>query len=204
MSELILRNRQRARPVNLPFLRRIARVLLTELFGLKDYELGLHLVAAREMAWLNGKFLNHKGSTDVITFDYSKEAGQSSGPPIPVGTRKRVGWEACPALRGEILLCIDDALRQARQFRTTWQSELVRYLVHGALHLCGYDDLKAAPRRLMKREEKRLLQSLSRRLPLGQLANSKARPAPGSRTANRKPALPFPLSKEARKPRVRP
>src|SRR5439155_4782764 len=65
-------------------------------------------------------------------------------------------------LHGEIFICIDDAVKQARQFRTTWQSELVRYLTHGVLHAVGYDDLTPADRCVMKREENRLLGMLSR------------------------------------------
>ena len=41
---------------------------------------------------------------------------------------------------GKSFVCLDEAVRQARRFHTTWQSELVRYVVHGVLHLLGYDD----------------------------------------------------------------
>ncbi len=73
-------------------------------------------------------------------------------------------------LHGEIFICIEDAVRQAREFRTTWQSELVRYLIHGVLHLIGYDDLTAADRHVMKREENRLLRTLSRQFSFRDLA----------------------------------
>src|SRR5213596_1423422 len=80
-------------------------------------------------------------------------------------------------LHGEIFICIDDAVKQARQFRTTWQSELVRYLIHGVLHLVGYDDLTLAGRCVMKREENRLLRMLSRRFSFRHLANPRPSPA---------------------------
>ncbi len=64
---------------------------------------------------------------------------------------------------GEIYVCVDEALIQARRFGTSWPSELARYIVHGVLHLLGYDDSKASKRRRMKREENRLLKALSRR-----------------------------------------
>ena len=71
----------------------------------------------------------------------------------------------CPpaAIYGEIYVCVDEALIQARRFGTSWPSELARYIVHGVLHLLGYDDSKASKRRRMKREENRLLKALSRR-----------------------------------------
>ena len=43
-------------------------------------------------------------------------------------------------LHGEIFICVDEAIRQARRFGTIWQSEIVRYLIHGVLHLLGFDD----------------------------------------------------------------
>jgi len=204
MSELILRNRQRARSVNLPLLRRVALALLAELFGPENHELGVYLVAAPEMMRLNERYLNHQGSTDVIAFDYSEKArrasrrsaGGSSGRP-----------DARLALRGEIFICLDEAVAQARRFRATWQSELVRYLVHGVLHLRGYNDSKPAARRVMKRQETRLLRRLAGGFPLQQLAKSRSsahRAALESGVAKRKLPPRFPLSKPVRKPKVRP
>ena len=62
-----------------------------------------------------------------------------------------------------------EAVDQARQFRTKWESELVRYLIHGVLHLCGYDDQRPADRRRMKREEDRLLKQIGRLFPIKKL-----------------------------------
>jgi rRNA maturation RNase YbeY len=45
-----------------------------------------------------------------------------------------------------------EAVRQAKRFGVTWQKEVVRYIVHGVLHLCGHDDLKP-DRHTMKRME---------------------------------------------------
>lgn len=98
------------------------------------------------MTRLNRKFLGHEGSTDVITFNYSDPAA--------------------PALLvGEIFICLDEASRQCRRFRTSWQGEVLRYLVHGVLHLCGHDDQAPAKRRRMKSLENRLVKKLSRRFP---------------------------------------
>ncbi len=109
------------------------------------FQLAVHLVAADEMARLNQKHLRHSGSTDVITFDY--------GPP-PLATRGS-RW-----LCGDVFICLDDAHQQAREFGTSWQAEVVRYLVHALLHLAGFDDLSPAARKAMKREEDRLVKAL--------------------------------------------
>jgi probable rRNA maturation factor len=68
-------------------------------------------------------------------------------------------------------------MTQARQFRTSWQSELVRYIIHGVLHLRGFDDIRPADRRKMKREENRLLRAAGRLFRLRNLgAGPKLRP----------------------------
>lgn len=149
MSRSISISRDRAVPVETKLLRGIAKTLLAEMSGLDTFDLGIQLVRAEEMTRINEAFLKHPGSTDVITFDYSE--GKNS-------------------LHGEIFVCYDEALTQARRFRTNWQNEIVRYLVHGVLHLRGYDDLRAADRRKMKREENRLLRETGRRFPISKLA----------------------------------
>jgi probable rRNA maturation factor len=180
--ELSLRNRQRTRRINLRLLRRITRRLLTEGPCSGPFALGLHLVDATEMARLNESYLSHPGSTDVITFDYSVHVGQASRlprqpqsrarvsaqkrRPVPIPARRNV---SPPLLYGEIFISLDDAVVQARKFRTTWHSELIRYLIHGILHLRGYDDRRPACRRQMKREENRLLREISLRFALSAL-----------------------------------
>ena len=140
---LTLRNRHRARRVDLRFLRRIARALLRDAQPNAGFDLGVYLVAAPEMTRLNETFLQHKGSTDVITFNYTEPPGQ-------------------PCLHGEIFICLDEAVSQARRFHTTWQSELVRYVVHGVLHLLGYDDQDTRARRKMRTAENALVGRLAR------------------------------------------
>ncbi len=156
---LQIRNRQRARAVNLPLLRQITRHLLTEHFHAAECELCIHFIAAREMACLNETFLQHEGSTDVITFDHSPHA------PSPTHH----------ALHGEIFISLDDAIAQARQFRTTWQSELTRYVIHGLLHLAGYDDLEPAARKKMKRAENRMLRAMEKKFKVAGLSLKTAR-----------------------------
>jgi probable rRNA maturation factor len=149
LSRFVSIKRDRAVPVDTKLLRQIGNNLLRDLLSLEDFDLGISVVRAEEMTRINESFLRHKGSTDVITFDYSE-------PKVP--------------LHGELFICYDEALLQARRFHTSWQSEITRYLVHGVLHLRGFDDHRAADRRKMKREENRLLRELTRRFPISKLA----------------------------------
>ncbi len=145
---LVIANRQRAKKFDLRLLKKITAALLSEL-NITDGTLEINLLGAEAMAAINETFLHHEGPTDVITFDYGSPASK---------------------LQGEIFVCVDVARLQARKFKTQWQSEIVRYVVHGVLHLLGHDDSSAAVRRRMKREENRLLRKLAGKFSLAQIS----------------------------------
>lgn len=150
-NSLTLCNHVRSQQLDVAFLRRVVRVLLRELLGAKVRELGIYVVAAGEMTRLNEIYLRHRGVTDVIAFNYAE----------------------CPnraPIQGEIFVCVDEARIQAKRFGASWQKELVRYLVHGILHLVGYDDRRRADRLKMKRRENQLLKHLAHTFPLETLA----------------------------------
>jgi probable rRNA maturation factor len=161
-------NRQRVRKINLRLLKKIATVLLEEL-EIEKAEIGICLVAAPEMTRLNETYLKHRGSTDVIAFDYRDNVEQASSLSHSKNRKVRDRQDACPTIHGEIFVCLDEAVLQARKFGTSWQSEVVRYIIHGVLHLVGFDDSSAGARRKMKREENRRLREMTRRFPLSKL-----------------------------------
>jgi probable rRNA maturation factor len=153
---IVVRNRQRAQRLNAKYIREIVHSLLFEELSRDEFEIGISIVGEEAMTQMNESYLRHKGSTDVITFDY-KDA-----------TRPNL-------LTGEVFVCLDEALAQAPRFRVMWPNELVRYIVHGILHLCGFDDKTAAARRKMKREENRLMRRLAARFKLDQLKSAMRR-----------------------------
>src|SRR3954447_2570100 len=69
---------------------------------------------------LNKQFLDHDEPTDVLTFPYS-----------PPGSKK---------LEGEIVIGVEVAVEQAKDRGHDPGAELLLYVIHGCLHLCGYDD----------------------------------------------------------------
>ena len=153
---LIVRNRQRARPLNTKFLRDIVRALLVDELFRDEFEIGVSIIGEAAMTRMNEGHLQHKGSTDVITFDYTDASRPN-------------------CLAGEIFICLDEAFAQAPRFRVTWQNEMVRYIVHGILHLSGYDDKTAAARRKMKREENWLMRRADKRFRLHHVKANHAR-----------------------------
>ncbi|HUS35197.1 MAG TPA: rRNA maturation RNase YbeY [Verrucomicrobiae bacterium] len=146
--ELVINSRQRDRRLDRKLLKQIAEFTLAESL-VEAAELGIHFVSAKEMAKVHEQFMNIDGSTDVITFDHGSQ------PPAKI--------------HGEIFISIEDAVAQARDFQTSWQSETARYIVHGILHLLSYDDLEPKARAKMKREENRLVSKLESNFNLRQI-----------------------------------
>jgi probable rRNA maturation factor len=152
---IIVANRQRVKQIDSRLLKRITAALLAEL-KITGAAIEINLLGAGEMAALNESFLRHEGPTDVITFDYGNSESM---------------------LKGEIFVCVDEAVLQARKFRTHWKSEIMRYVIHGVLHLLGNDDSTASLRRKMRRRENLLLGKLAGKFSLAQIGGApKLRP----------------------------
>jgi probable rRNA maturation factor len=161
--------------VNAPLLRQIVQALLHETWPEGSLDLAIYLVSAPEITRLNETFLKHKGPTDVITFDYAETVGRASRlsnseARLPPRGDKQ---DTCPtSLHGEIFVCLDEVVSQARRFHATWQSELVRYAVHGVLHLLGYNDQDRRARRRMKAAEDALVRRLARQFVFNDLSRT--------------------------------
>jgi probable rRNA maturation factor len=96
------------------------------------------------MAELHGRFMDDPTPTDVLTFDLGDEH-ESGG----------------DGIEGEIVISVETARREAKRRRLPERQEVLRYLIHGTLHLIGYDDATPPQRRRMRREEDRVLAELA-------------------------------------------
>ena len=112
--------------------------------GVEQAEIGVILVDDRRIAAVHRRWLGLAGPTDVITFDLS--AG-TAGPP------------GAGVLAGDIVVSTETARRMARAVGWTPRQELAYYIVHGVLHLTGYDDHTAADRRQMRARERAVMKA---------------------------------------------
>jgi len=112
--------------------------------GVEQAEIGVILVDDRRIAAVHRRWLGLAGPTDVITFDLS--AG-TAGPP------------GSGVLAGDIVVSTETARRMARAVGWTPRQELAYYIVHGVLHLTGYDDHTAADRRQMRARERAVMKA---------------------------------------------
>ncbi|MBC8325765.1 MAG: rRNA maturation RNase YbeY [Verrucomicrobia subdivision 3 bacterium] len=149
MKQLSVGNQQRRYPVATREARNATGILMDELLELDAYDLSILFVNETRMAQINKTYLQHEGPTDIITFDYCTPT----------------------LLHGELVICPAVASEQAKKYRASLGREFARYIIHGVLHLQGFDDQTPSVRRKMKGEENRLLQKLARRFPIDSLAH---------------------------------
>lgn len=150
------------------------RILVTRCLdreGILPHEgLGLALAGDRLVRRLNREWRGLDRTTDVLSFPLDPL------PLLPPEARR-----SAPALRGEIVISVPRCLEQARARERDPGEELVRLVVHGALHCLGYDHQTARQRARMEPRERTLRAWATRRgLPAGLLcprnAHGRARP----------------------------
>lgn len=125
----------------------MAGVLAAEGVG-ADAEAGLHLVDPAEISALNSRHMHTDGPTDVLSFPVDGADG-SPGDPV-----------AGPRLVGDVVLCPQVAAQNAADHAGTLEDECRLLVVHGALHLCGWDHADASGRAAMWRRERDLMSAL--------------------------------------------
>lgn len=116
----------------------LVQTLSTELkFTISNLE--INFISDKSILDINKTYLKHNYTTDIITFNYSENLNN---------------------IDGEIFISIEDANNNSKKFKVTLSNELNRLIIHGILHLLGYDDLVTSDKRVMKRLENRLLSKL--------------------------------------------
>ena len=109
-------------------------------------ELSVALVGADEIAVLNEKYRGTVGPTDVLSFECDEPSPVASDEPIAIG---------------DVVIAPEVAEKQAAELGSTVESELDLLLVHGVLHLLGYDHDEEADAAVMQARERMLLSAWS-------------------------------------------
>lgn len=113
--------------------------------------LSVVFVSHQKMRALNKKYLSRDYVTDVLAFDLSDNT--------PLKRNSKV-------VVGDIVISTDAALKHVSSHQTTLARELTLYVIHGILHLLGYDDHKSADAKKMRKKEKEILDYLGKKVDL--------------------------------------
>ena len=116
-------------------MRRVVQAIVRDA-GIADGQIGIAVVDDATIAKLHHEYLNDPEPTDVLSFALQSSPGY---------------------LEGEVIVSADTAIASVARFQSSAASELLLYVIHGTLHLVGYDD--ATPRKLgvMRKKEREYL-----------------------------------------------
>lgn len=144
MTSLSLYNGQKQHRLQLPWLRKVIKTALPmcqkhavspEAPLLHLEEIEFTIISDSEITRIHAEFLNDPTPTDVITFHH-----------------------------GEILVSADTALRQGQEHGQSLNQELALYLIHGLMHLAGWDDHEASEAAEMARRQNEVLQQVCQKI----------------------------------------
>jgi len=85
----------------------------------------------KEIKFFNKKYLKHNYETDILTFKY----------------------EDGILIESDIIISVETILRNSKRYKTGFNNELYRVIIHGILHICNYDDNNSDDKKLMKSKE---------------------------------------------------
>lgn len=114
---------------------------LKDELGFTIDSLEFNFVGTETIVEINKQHLDHHHATDIITFNYSNESH---------------------TFDAEIFISVPDALENSKKYGVKPDNELGRLIIHGILHLLGYDDTIASKKRKMKKLENELTEKYKR------------------------------------------
>ena len=139
-------NLQKLCPVDKNRIKKIVRSVLKS--EKKDAELNVVFTDNKRIKEINKTFLGHNYATDVITFAYDEASINND------------------KASGEIIISVEMAKKLAQKHDCAVEGEIALYLVHGLLHLFGYNDKKKKEAKKMHQREGELLSALGFRVPV--------------------------------------
>ena len=141
--EIAVKNHQKKILLNCPQISKITKTILHR-EKVSQASLSIVFVTYQKIKALNKKFLKRSYATDVLAFDGRE--GKSKD------------------LAGDIIISTDAAIKNTKIYETTLEREIIFYVIHGILHLLGFDDHKPSAIKKMRKKEQELLKYLGTKI----------------------------------------
>lgn len=109
--------------------------VLSKELNFKIDSMEINFINSNQIKRINSEYLDHNNSTDILSFNYS---GSNT------------------FLDGELFISYQDAERNSKKYKVSLNKELNRLIIHGILHLVGYNDYTASEKKIMKTLENQL------------------------------------------------
>ena len=143
--KVLIKNLQRAIKIEKSVIEEAARKTL-EWERKSQVEVSIALVNDDRMRRLNKRYRSVNETTDVLAFAMSE-----------------VNTVGCNLeLLGDVVISLPQALKQAKKFKVSFDKEIARLVIHGILHLLGYDDQGAPQKKKMEERQEAILRELKK------------------------------------------
>lgn len=143
--KVLIKNLQRAIKIEKSVIEEAARKTL-EWERKSQVEVSIALVNDDRMRRLNKRYRSVNETTDVLAFAMSE-----------------VNTVGCNLeLLGDVVISLPQALKQAKKFKVSFDKEIARLVIHGILHLLGYDDQSAPQKKKMEERQEAILRELKK------------------------------------------
>jgi probable rRNA maturation factor len=143
LYRIAISNQVKSCRIDRRLVRRAIRLILKRA-GIETAEISVAIVTDATIAELHEQYLGDRDPTDVLSFPLEKDDRH---------------------LEGEIVVSAETALKWADRIGWSPENELLLYVVHGTLHLVGYDDQTPSARKKMRQAEKTIFQELGMTIP---------------------------------------
>lgn len=115
-------------------------------------EVSVSFVDDEEITRLNEGYRGKRGPTDVLSFECDGVDDGFDGMSTPDGVD-------VPYELGDVVIAVDVAKRQTKEYGTTFREEIELLVTHGILHLCGYDHIEEEDAKVMEALERQILEA---------------------------------------------
>lgn len=139
---VIVRNQQTDLKISTPAIKKIVREFLA-FEGQRCHEVSIHFITNGAICRLHQQYFNDPTPTDTISFPMDQDDDDLSY-----------------HILGDVFVCPRTAIEYAKKHNKDPYEETILYMIHGLLHLMGYDDLTPKDRRVMRQAERRAMERL--------------------------------------------
>ncbi|MCM8787167.1 MAG: rRNA maturation RNase YbeY [Candidatus Omnitrophica bacterium] len=137
-----IKNQQKIAKLNLKILKKHIKKIL-KIVGISSKGLSFLFCDNNFIKKLNKKFFKKNYPTDVISFPLQDKLE--------------------PNYLGEVVVSVEEAIYASKKYKNNWQEEFLLYIVHGILHLLGFRDRTLKERKIMGREQNRIMGILTKK-----------------------------------------
>ena len=146
-------NQNLKKKINILEIKNITKIILKNTIKTnKNIGINILFTTNQKMRFFNRKYFSKDHSTDVIAFSYKNKKNN-------IFNDEKTNYICI----GDIIISLDKAKNNSKIYNTNFLNEVYLYIIHGILHIIGFNDIKETDKKIMQKKENELLQKIKKR-----------------------------------------